>query len=144
MLRYVVLTITLTLATISPEVLKEYSFEDLVKKGQPACCFFELRTKYLTTLSGLVNKYMFLFSGFLKEEEKKLLNKHNAESGQQVAWVPIMWASQIVHRSRQAGRITSDLGQKSITDEMLSLRVSCGRLFGFNSHNIPLVYVQVG
>ncbi|XP_050734827.1 bestrophin-2-like isoform X4 [Eriocheir sinensis] len=113
-LRYVVLTITLTLATISPEVLAVYpSFEVMVKKG------------------------------FLTEEEARLLDKHKEESEQQVAWVPIVWACQIVQRARQAGRIATNLGQKALTDEMLNLRVSCGRLLGFNSHNIPLVYVQV-
>lgn len=82
--------------------------------------------------------------GFLTEEEARLLDKHKKESEQQVAWVPIVWACQIVQRARLAGRINTNLGQTSLTEEMLNLRVSCGRLLGFNSHNIPLVYVQVG
>lgn len=91
-----------------------------------------------------MNEYVSFLLGFLTEEEARLLDKHKEESDQQVAWVPIVWACQIVQRAGQAGRIATNLGQKSLTDEMLNLRVSCGRLLGFNSHNIPLVYVQVG
>ena len=72
-----------------------------------------------------------------------MLEKHKEESGQHVAWVPIAWACRIVHRARREGRITTDLGQKSLVDEMLYLRRLCGRLLGYNSHNIPLVYAQV-
>uniref|UniRef100_A0A0P4WX07 Bestrophin homolog n=1 Tax=Scylla olivacea TaxID=85551 RepID=A0A0P4WX07_SCYOL len=113
-LRYVVLCITLTLAAISPVVKDSLpTFEAMVKKG------------------------------FLTDEEARMLEKHKADSGQQVAWVPIVWASRAVHRARREGRITTDLGHKSLVDEMLCLRSLCGRLLGYNSHNIPLVYAQV-
>lgn len=110
-LRYVVLCITLTLATISPVVKAE-----------------------LPSLEVMVTK------GFLTEQEANILNKHKIDSGQQVAWVPIVWACKTVHGARQERRITTDLGHKSLMDEMLSLRVLCGRLLGYNSHNIPLVW----
>ncbi|KAG0720174.1 Bestrophin-3 [Chionoecetes opilio] len=113
-LRYVVLCFTLTLVTISPVVKAEWpNLENMVAKG------------------------------FLTKEELQLLNKHQAASGQHVAWVPMLWACRIVHRARREGRITSDLGQKSLVDEMLGLRSRCQRLLGFNNHNIPLVYAQV-
>ena len=57
-------------------------------------------------------------------------------------WVPVLWACERAEQARKEGFV-SDMGQRAIMGEVLTLRGCCGSLMGWNEYNVPLVYTQV-
>ncbi|KAK7070476.1 hypothetical protein SK128_017568 [Halocaridina rubra] len=113
-LRYINLSIAMTLSMISPQVKEKF----------PSLKF----------LAG---------AGYLTDTEMKILEEHERRTRVHRVYVPTMWACKLVEKARIDGRIRTDGLQKVLISEILSVRGKCGELMGWNDHNIPLVYTQV-
>lgn len=114
-MRYVCVCITMVLANISPRVKKRFpSLDHLVEVG------------------------------LLLENEKIIIASINDKfPGPPKHWMPIVWAASIVTRARKEGRIRDDFSVKSIIDELNRIRGQCGKLLGYDTVSVPLVYTQV-
>lgn len=92
----------------------------------------------------------FVDEGFLTSNEKKILETYQDEtkdgkSGSPLPdfWIPLVWASSIVTKAREEGKISTDIGCKTILADLTSLRGACGGMMSFAWINVPLVYTQV-
>ncbi|XP_068205574.1 bestrophin-3-like [Palaemon carinicauda] len=113
-IRYVNLAIAITFSMVSPAV-----------------------TRKLPTLQH------FVVAGYLNENEMQLLLDLEKKSKVHKAWIPVMWATRMVEKARQDGRIRSDVIETKIINEIDNVRAKCGCILGWNDNNIPLVYTQV-
>lgn len=114
-MRYVCVCITMVLANISPRVKKRFPSID-----------------------------HFVEVGLLLENEKNIIAAINEKfPGPPKHWMPIVWAASIVTRARKEGRVRDDFSVKSIIDELNRIRGQCGKLLGYDTVSVPLVYTQV-
>lgn len=114
-MRYVCVCITMVLANISPRVKKRFPSLD-----------------------------HFVEVGLLLENEKNIIAAINDKfPGPPKHWMPIVWAASIVTRARKEGRVRDDFSVKSIIDELNRIRGQCGKLLGYDTVSVPLVYTQV-
>uniref|UniRef100_A0A8D8TBC3 Bestrophin homolog n=1 Tax=Cacopsylla melanoneura TaxID=428564 RepID=A0A8D8TBC3_9HEMI len=114
-MRYVCTCITMVLANISPRVKKRFPSLDHLVEG-----------------------------GLLLENEKNIIAGINEKfPGPPKHWMPIVWAASIVTRARKEGRVRDDFSVKSIIDELNRIRGQCGKLLGYDTVSVPLVYTQV-
>ena len=113
-MRYVNLTITLTLRQISPSVKKRFATYDRLVE-----------------------------IGLLTETELKMF-KYWDEALTKVSnyWVPIVWVSNIVVRAQKEGMIADENGVQSLLLCVNNTRTECLRLLQYDFMNIPLVYTQ--
>ncbi|XP_071512943.1 bestrophin-2-like [Panulirus ornatus] len=81
--------------------------------------------------------------GFMSDHELRILEAVEQGTDQHVAWVPFTWACRAVERAAHDDLIRSDLAQKALTDEILTVRRKCHGFMGYLNYNIPLVYTQV-
>jgi len=113
-LRYVNLSLVLTLRMVSPRVKKRFP-----------------------TLEHLVD------AGFMQSNEKSIFERLDQKTNHPKYWMPLVWASGIVTRARREGRITNDFSMKTLIDELNSFRGGCGKVLSYDWISIPLVYTQV-
>lgn len=114
-MRYVCVCITMVLANISPRVKKRFPSID-----------------------------HFVEVGLLLENEKNIIAAINEKfPGPPKHWMLIVWAASIVTRARKEGRVRDDFSVKSIIDELNRIRGQCGKLLGYDTVSVPLVYTQV-
>jgi len=58
-------------------------------------------------------------------------------------YLPFMWASTIIARCRQEGKIKDEYAMQSLSDEICNFRYNCQALFNYDWICIPIVYTQV-
>ncbi|XP_018014164.1 bestrophin-3 [Hyalella azteca] len=113
-MRYVNLTLVITLSMISPRVKKRFPTLDHVMEA-----------------------------GFLTSQEKKIFEAMNRKTTHPKYWMPLVWAGTIVSRARKEGWIRDDFAVKSLIDEISKFRGLNGTLLSYDWISIPLVYTQV-
>ncbi|XP_018311569.1 bestrophin-4 isoform X1 [Mycetomoellerius zeteki] len=113
--RYVCVCLTIVLTNVAPRVKKRFP-----------------------TLEHLVE------SGLLLDNELAIFQSLNAKFPKPSKhWLPIVWASSIVTRARQEGRIRDDFAVKTLIDELNRFRGMCGSISHYDTISVPLVYTQV-
>ncbi|XP_018365720.1 PREDICTED: bestrophin-4 isoform X1 [Trachymyrmex cornetzi] len=86
----------------------------------------------------------FVESGLLLDNELAIFQSLNAKFPKPSKhWLPIVWASSIVTRARQEGRIRDDFAVKTLIDELNRFRGMCGSISHYDTISVPLVYTQV-
>lgn len=114
-MRYVCLSLTMVLRTLSPRVKKRFP-----------------------KMTGLID------AGLLHENELIVIeNLEQNFPGYSKNFLPIVWAASIVTRARKEGRIRDDYAVTTIITALNKFRGQCGNLMTYNSISIPLVYTQV-
>lgn len=58
-------------------------------------------------------------------------------------WLPLLWAKTLVLKAYEEGLATSENSIKFFLEELTVYRTKNGRLLGYDSIPIPLVYTQV-
>lgn len=84
-----------------------------------------------------------LYTGYLTDIELEALEAVKQRTDEHVAWVAFTWACRAVEQARHDKLIRSDLAQKALTEEILSIKGKCQGFMGYLNYNIPLVYTQV-
>ncbi|XP_047478406.1 bestrophin-4-like [Penaeus chinensis] len=82
-------------------------------------------------------------AGCLLPHEKDLLDELDAKSPYCKHWLPLLWAKTLVLRAYEEGLATSESSIKFFLEELTVYRTKNGRLLGYDSIPIPLVYTQV-
>lgn len=113
-MRYVNLSLVLTLRMVSPRVKMRFP-----------------------TMEHLVE------AGFLQPNEMKIFEDLERKTNHPKYWMPLVWASSILTRARKENRITNDFSLKTLIDELNIFRTGCGKLLSYDWISIPLVYTQV-
>ncbi|XP_046390989.1 bestrophin-4-like isoform X2 [Ischnura elegans] len=113
-LRYVNLSLVITLSMMCPRVKKRFP-----------------------TLGHLVE------AGFMEPNEKKIFEDLDSKTNHPKYWMPLVWAASIVTRARREGRIQDDFATNTIIDNLCVFRERCGGMLGYDWVSIPLVYTQV-
>ncbi|XP_018341965.1 PREDICTED: bestrophin-4-like isoform X2 [Trachymyrmex septentrionalis] len=113
--RYVCVCLTIVLTNVAPRVKKRFpTLEHFVESGL------------------LLDNELVIFQSLNAKFPKP--SKH---------WLPIVWASSIVTRARQEGRIRDDFAVKTLIDELNRFRGMCGSISHYDTISVPLVYTQV-
>ncbi|XP_018406534.1 PREDICTED: bestrophin-4 [Cyphomyrmex costatus] len=113
--RYVCVCLTMVLTNVAPRVKKRFpTLEHFVESGL------------------LLDNELLIFQNLNAKFPKP--SKH---------WLPIVWASSIVTRARQEGRIRDDFAVKTLIDELNRFRGMCGSISHYDTISVPLVYTQV-
>lgn len=113
--RYVCVCLTIVLSNVSPRVKKRFpTWEHFVDAGL------------------LLDNELTIFQHLNEKFPKP--SKH---------WLPIIWASSIVTRARNEGRIRDDFAVKTLIDELNKFRGMCGSISHYDTISVPLVYTQV-
>ncbi|KAJ1523655.1 hypothetical protein ONE63_001497 [Megalurothrips usitatus] len=113
-MRYVNLSLVLTLRMVSPRVKMRFP-----------------------TMEHLVE------AGLLQPTERKIFEDLERKTNHPKYWLPLVWASGVLTRARKEGRVTNDFSLKTLIDELNIFRAGCGKLLSFDWISIPLVYTQV-
>ncbi|KAE8741863.1 hypothetical protein FOCC_FOCC012611 [Frankliniella occidentalis] len=113
-MRYVNLSLVLTLRMVSPRVKMRFP-----------------------TMDHLVE------AGLLQTNEMKIFEDLERKTNHPKYWMPLVWASGILTRARKENRITNDFSLKTLIDELNIFRTGCGKLLSYDWISIPLVYTQV-
>ena len=113
-MRYVNLSLVLTLRMVSPRVKMRFP-----------------------TMEHLVE------AGFLQPNEMKIFEDLERKTNHPKYWMPLVWASSILTRARKENRITNDFSLKTLIDELNIFRAGCGKVLSYDWISIPLVYTQV-
>uniref|UniRef100_T1JF97 Bestrophin homolog n=1 Tax=Strigamia maritima TaxID=126957 RepID=T1JF97_STRMM len=128
-MRYVNLSLVMTLRCISPRVKKRFPTLDHLQEA------VTLRSRSVFPL------FLELCpTGILLQNEKKIIEELNLKTPQYPKhWMPLVWASSVVTRARKEGRILDDFAVKTLIDELSTFRGQCGGLFIYDWISIPLV-----
>jgi len=114
-MRYANLSITLTLAMMSPIVKKRFH-----------------------------SLQVYVDFGLMTENEKRIFeNFRERNTKQSDYWLPLVWSTSIVNTARREGKIQDDFAVKTLIDKIGDLRGTCGGLLSYDWINVPLVYTQV-
>ncbi|KAK6628956.1 hypothetical protein RUM43_002773 [Polyplax serrata] len=113
-MRYVNLSLLLTLRMISPRVKKRFPTLDHVVEA-----------------------------GWMLPGEKKIFEDLEHKTPHTKYWMPLVWAGGIVTRARKENRIKDDFALKTLIDELNIFRGGCGGMLNYDWISIPLVYTQV-
>ncbi|XP_046997814.1 uncharacterized protein LOC124613197 isoform X1 [Schistocerca americana] len=113
-IRYVNLSLVITLRMMSPRVKKRFP-----------------------TMDHLVE------AGFMQPNEKKVFDALDQKTSHPKYWMPLVWAGSIITRARKEGRIKDDFSMKTLIDELNTFRGGCGGMLNYDWISIPLVYTQV-
>ncbi|CAL4065754.1 unnamed protein product, partial [Meganyctiphanes norvegica] len=114
-MRYANLSITLTLAMMSPIVKKRFH-----------------------------SLQVYVDFGLMTENEKRIFeNFRERNTKQSDYWLPLVWSTSIVNTARREGKIQDDFAVKTLIDKIGDLRGTCGSLLSYDWINVPLVYTQV-
>lgn len=79
----------------------------------------------------------------MEENEKKIFDMMETKTKIVKFWMPVVWASNLINRARQEGRINSDHMVQTIVTEMSDFRRRLGRILVYDNISVPLVYTQV-
>ncbi|XP_042857393.1 bestrophin-4-like [Penaeus japonicus] len=82
-------------------------------------------------------------AGCLLPHEKSLLDQLDDKSPYCKHWLPLLWAKTLVLKAYKEGLATSESSIKFFLEELTVYRTKNGRLLGYDSIPIPLVYTQV-
>ncbi|ODM96907.1 Bestrophin-3 [Orchesella cincta] len=85
----------------------------------------------------------FVEAGFLVPHERIIIDHLNEQMVGPKYYVPIVWASAIATKARKEGRIKDDVCLFHIMKELTKFRGMCGDLLGYDWVMVPLVYTQV-
>ncbi|KAL1130866.1 hypothetical protein AAG570_012107 [Ranatra chinensis] len=79
----------------------------------------------------------------MMESEKKIFDLMDERHPMAKYWLPLTWATNIIHRARKENVIQSDHMVQTILLEMSDIRWRLGSLIGYDNVTVPLVYTQV-
>ncbi|CAL8147676.1 unnamed protein product [Orchesella dallaii] len=113
-MRYINLTLNLTLAMISSQVRVRFP-----------------------TMEHMVE------AGFMVPHERIIIDHLNEQMPGPKYYVPIVWAGAVASKARKEGRIKDDIALYHILKELAKFRTMCGDLLGYDWVMVPLVYTQV-
>ena len=115
LMRYLILSFTMTFSLICPSVRRRYgTYDDMIE------------------------------GNMLTETEKKILESLDEQFPKYAKYfVPITWAASIVTRAHREGRISDDFSTQTIIAKLNEYRDMLHKLIQYDMMSIPLVYTQV-
>ncbi|XP_076274548.1 bestrophin-4-like isoform X2 [Rhynchophorus ferrugineus] len=114
-MRYVVLSFTMTLTMISPRIKKRFpTYEHLVE------------------------------AGLLTDDEKKLIEEfQDCQPKYAMYWLPISWAVNLAVEAKSEKLIEGEIGLEDLVGQLNKFREKCKMLTYYDWVCIPLVYTQL-